>query len=98
MSWYTTMRWLGIARRVPDTTLRDLLCKLTPVQLRRHLHAALLPKQSRAAVRRKALTECALPFGVAALDTRPRPCRAATISMRSGRRRAKGRSSVSRAP
>ena len=61
-------RWLGIARRVPDTTLRDLLCRLSPMQLRRHLHAALLPKQSRAAIRRKALSECALPFGVAALD------------------------------
>lgn len=56
-------RWLGIARRVPDTTLRDLLCKLTPTKLRRHLHAVI-----RAAVRRKALAERALPFGVVALD------------------------------
>ena len=26
--------WLGIARRVPDTTLRDALCSLEPEELR----------------------------------------------------------------
>lgn len=56
-------RWLGIARRLPDTTLRDVLCMLTPSELRPHLHAVL-----HAARRRKALAECALPFGVASLD------------------------------
>ncbi len=56
-------RWFGIGRRVPDTTLRDLLCQLRPAALRAHLHAVV-----RAAVRRKALSDSALPFGVVSLD------------------------------
>ena len=56
-------RWLGIGRRVPDTTLRELLCRLRPAALRPHLHAVI-----RAAIRRKALSERLLPFGVVSLD------------------------------
>lgn len=55
--------WLGIERRAADTTLRELLCKLTPAALRPCLHAVV-----RAAHRRKALASCALPFGVVSLD------------------------------
>jgi len=54
---------LGIARRIADTTMRDVLCKLDPAELRRGLHA-----QVRAAHRRKALEPEGLPFGVAAMD------------------------------
>lgn len=56
-------RRLGIARRVPDTTLRDTLCALAPDDLRAVLHRGV-----RAADRRKALTPHALPFGVVAMD------------------------------
>jgi DDE_Tnp_1-associated len=41
-------RRLGLARRIADTTLRDLLCMLEPEELRRPLHAVV-----RAAHRRK---------------------------------------------
>jgi hypothetical protein len=54
---------LGIARRIADTTLRDLLCVLEPEELRRPLHAVV-----RAAHRRKALEPSDLPFGVVAMD------------------------------
>jgi DDE family transposase len=54
---------LGIARRIADTTMRDLLCILEPEQLRRPLHAFV-----RAAHRRKALDPDRLPFGVVARD------------------------------
>lgn len=56
-------RWLGIGRRVPDTTLRDALCALSPETLVPSLHAIVL-----AAFRRKALRPHALPFGVLSLD------------------------------
>ena len=71
-------RWLGVVRRVPDTTLRELLCKLTPAALRPHLHAVV-----RAAHRRKALASCALPFGVGRPNMRPptaRTCREQSAS------------------
>ena len=56
-------RKLGIARRMPDTTLRDALSTLQPNDLRPALHASV-----RAARRRKALEPEGLPFGVVALD------------------------------
>jgi hypothetical protein len=56
-------RWLRIERRVPDTTLRDALCQLSPSALRPPLQRII-----RAAVRRKALEHHGLPFGVVALD------------------------------
>lgn len=54
---------LGIARRVADTTMRDVLCALDPEELRGPLHALV-----RAAYRRKALEPEDLPFGVVAMD------------------------------
>jgi len=54
---------LGIKRRMPDTTVRDLLCGLSIDQLRLSLH-----RMVRAAIRRKALAPVGLPFGVLALD------------------------------
>jgi hypothetical protein len=59
----TAMRMLGVGRRVPDTTLRDLLCGLAPDEVRRSLHALI-----RSAHRRKALAPVDLPFGVVAMD------------------------------
>jgi len=56
-------RPLGIERRIPDTTMRDLLCKMEPRELRGAIHA-----QVRAAHRRKALRPDRLPFGVLVLD------------------------------
>jgi hypothetical protein len=56
-------RKLGIARRIPDTTLRDALLALEPDHVRPVLHASI-----RAARRRKALDPDGLPFGVVALD------------------------------
>lgn len=56
-------RWLGIPRRVPDTTLRDTLCCLEPEQVVGRLHAVV-----HAARRRKALEPDLLPFGVLSLD------------------------------
>lgn len=56
-------RWLKIPRRIADTTLRDLLCKLGVNELRLCLHSMVM-----AALRRKALTPQDLPFGVLALD------------------------------
>ncbi len=54
---------LGVARRVPDTTLRDTLCRLAPDALRGALHRLV-----HAAWRRKALSPVGLPFGVVAMD------------------------------
>jgi hypothetical protein len=56
-------RMLGIPRRVPDTTLRNTLIKLSPDDLRHCLHA-----QIKAAHRRKALEPLGLPFGIVAID------------------------------
>lgn len=56
-------RLLGLARRVPDTTVRSVLIKLSPNELRKCLH-----RQIRAAHRRKALRPVGLPFGVVTLD------------------------------
>lgn len=54
---------LGIARRLADTTMRDVLCALDPEELRGPLQAL-----ARAAHRRKALVPDNLPFGVVAMD------------------------------
>jgi hypothetical protein len=56
-------RRFGISRRIPDTTMRDVLCKMAPLQLRGAIHA-----QVRAAHRRKALQPDRLPFGVLVMD------------------------------
>lgn len=54
---------LRIRRRVPDTTLRDMLVALEPDDLRPALHSV-----THAALRRKALQPEGLPFGVVSLD------------------------------
>lgn len=54
---------LDLWGRVPDTTMRDLLCKMDPDELRQVLHRAV-----KAAHRRKALASEVLPFQVVALD------------------------------
>lgn len=54
---------LGIGRRVPDTTLRETLCRLEPAALRPSLHAVV-----RKAHRRKALEPDGLPFGLVSFD------------------------------
>ena len=54
---------LGIARRVPDTSLRGVLVRIRPSQLRNCLR-----RQTRRAYRRKALAPVGLPFGVVAID------------------------------
>jgi predicted transposase YbfD/YdcC len=56
-------RQLGLARRLPDTTLRDTLVGVDPQELRRPLW-----RQAQAAQRRKALEPVVLPFGVVAMD------------------------------
>jgi hypothetical protein len=57
-------RWLGIARRVPDTTLRDALGRLRPADLISSLHAVVLT-----AHRRKAMQPVeSMPFGFVSLD------------------------------
>jgi hypothetical protein len=57
------LRMLGIRRRLPDTTARNVLCALEPSELRSVLYT-----QVRAAHRRKALEPASLPFGVLAMD------------------------------
>ena len=54
---------LGLARRLPDTTVRDVLVRLPATALRKCIYA-----QVRAARRRKALAPVGLPFGVVAVD------------------------------
>jgi predicted transposase YbfD/YdcC len=54
---------LGVTRRVPDTTLRDLLCRIHPDGLRACLHRAI-----KAALRRKAIHLEGMPFHMVALD------------------------------
>ena len=62
MGWPARRR-LGLSRRVPDTTLHDMACRLDPNELRAMLHT-----QVQAAHRRKALEPQELPFHVASLD------------------------------
>ena len=54
---------LGIGRRVPDTTARNVLVRLQPYTLRACIH-----RQIKKAWRRKALIPVELPFGVVAID------------------------------
>lgn len=54
---------LRIWRRIPDTTLRTVCCRVYPSELRKAIHRLV-----RAAHRRKALAPVGLPFGVVALD------------------------------
>jgi len=56
-------RLVGILRRVPDTTMRDLLLRSDPEQLRSALHRLV-----RRARERGALSLDGLPFGVLSLD------------------------------
>ena len=58
-------RLLGIARRVADTTMRDLLVKLVFDELRQVLYRVV-----RAARKRKALEPDRFPFGIVSLDGR----------------------------
>jgi predicted transposase YbfD/YdcC len=66
-----TRRALGIEGRLPDTTARDVLCRLCPDSLRQALYRIV-----QKAHRRKALQPEGLPFGVVALDgkTTALPC------------------------
>lgn len=54
---------LGLPKRLPDTTARDVLVRLPDTTLR-----ACLYRQVKAARRRKALEPLGLPFGVVAVD------------------------------
>ena len=56
-------RAIGIGRAVPDTTMRNLACKLDPEELRAAMHRGL-----KKAARRKALVPVGLPFGAVAMD------------------------------
>jgi hypothetical protein len=56
-------RKLGITRRIPDTTMRQLLVRLDQGEMRKPLQ-----RQVKAAHRRKALKPVDLPFGVVAMD------------------------------
>lgn len=56
-------RLLGIARRVPDTTMRTVVCALMPEAIRPVIHRQVL-----AAHRRKSLELNGLPIGVVAID------------------------------
>jgi hypothetical protein len=56
-------RRLGLGGRLPDTTLRDVLCAVSLEELRGCLHRLV-----KAAWRRKALAPLGLPFGVVAMD------------------------------
>jgi hypothetical protein len=59
----TTRRFLNIPRRIPDTTLRSLLCRLRPEHVIALLDRAVLQMK-----RRKAFRSFGLPFGVASMD------------------------------
>jgi Transposase DDE domain len=54
---------LGIFRRVPDTTMRDLLVKLAPICL-----VECLTRQAKRLHRQKALDPVGFPFGIAGID------------------------------
>lgn len=60
----TAMRRLvGVHRRVADTTMRELVCRLSPQELRACLHR--LVQRAR---RRKALEPAGFPFNIVAMD------------------------------
>jgi hypothetical protein len=54
---------LRIPRRLPDTTARNVVEEVSPLEIRRVMH-----RQTRAAFRRKALQPEGLPFGMVAID------------------------------
>jgi predicted transposase YbfD/YdcC len=56
-------RKLGIKRRVPDSTLGDLLAAISPAPLRQHLHRQVLAEH-----RRKALEPTVLPIRAISVD------------------------------
>jgi hypothetical protein len=56
-------RVLGVARRIADTTLREVVLGLEPDEMRDCIH-----RQIRSAHRRRALESLCFPFGVVALD------------------------------
>lgn len=58
-----SQRRRGLGRRVPDSTLGDLLAKLEPEALRRHLHEQVLGEH-----RRKALEPEVLPLRAISID------------------------------
>ena len=58
-----TRRLLGIRGRIPDTTLRDILCRLDWVELREALHRVVL-----SARRSKTLRSLGFPAGIVAMD------------------------------
>lgn len=58
-----TRRALGIRRRLPDTTVRDVLVQVDPLEARQCLLRA-----TRAAHRRKAIHQDGLPFGALSMD------------------------------
>ena len=58
-----TGRIKGLLRRVADSTLGDFLCRLSPTDLRHHLHRQILVEH-----RRKALDPTVLPIRALAID------------------------------
>jgi len=56
-------RQLGLPRRVPDTSARDTLCRVSLDEIRGRLHQLVFTAR-----RRKALKPVGLPFGVVAMD------------------------------
>ena len=58
-----TRRLLGIRARIPDTTLRDILCRLDWVELREALHRGV-----QSARRSKTLRSLGFPIGIVAMD------------------------------
>ena len=58
-----TRKVFGIRRRIPDTTLRDLLVRLAPKELRQLIYA-----QVKRAQRRKSLEPDGFPCGIVAID------------------------------
>ena len=57
------LRLLGISRRLPDTTARNVICALEPSEIRARIYTSV-----RVAHRRKALEPENLPFGIVAMD------------------------------
>jgi predicted transposase YbfD/YdcC len=59
---------LGIRRRIPDTTMRNTMVKVSPNELRKAMR-----RQTKAAHKRKALMPDGFPFGVVAIDGKYTP-------------------------
>jgi len=56
-------KFLKIFKRLPDTTMREIMLRLSPNDLRKCIH-----KQIKAAYQSKTLQPHKLPFGVIAMD------------------------------